>query len=150
MDLILWRTAEAEESAQDLQRRLTTKGRRQSERVASWLDQRLPTRFAVLSSPAVRARETAEMLGVPLKPDGDLAPGASALRILELAGWPSYKGLVVVVGHQPDLSAVLATLLSGGSGHWSVKKGGLWWLSNRVRNEQAQVIVRAVISPDLL
>jgi phosphohistidine phosphatase len=32
----------------------------------------------------------------------------------------------------------------------SVKKGGLWWLSNRVREEQAQIVVRAVMSPDLL
>lgn len=150
MDLILWRTAEAEENSQDLARKLSAKGRRQCERVATWLDQRLPTRFAVLSSPALRARQTAEALGIPVKPEPKLAPGASAESILEVAGWPDYKGVVVVVGHQPDLSGVLATLLSEGRGRWSVKKGGLWWLTNRAASEKAQIIVRAVVSPDLL
>jgi hypothetical protein len=32
----------------------------------------------------------------------------------------------------------------------SIKKGALWWLSDRARDEGAQVVVRAVISPDLL
>lgn len=150
MDLILWRTAEAEENSQDLERRLTPKGRRQCERVAGWLDQRLPARFAVMSSPALRAKQTAETLGIPVKPEKALAPGASARQILETAGWPDYKGLVVVVGHQPDLSGVLAELFPGYTGRWSVKKGGLWWITNRMRDEKAQIVVRAVISPDLL
>jgi phosphohistidine phosphatase len=148
MDLVLWRTAEAEENSRDLERRLTAKGRRQCERVAAWLDQRLPARFAVVSSPAVRAQETARSLGIPVKPEKALAPGASPGQILETAGWPDYKGLVVVVGHQPDLSGALTELFSGG--RWSVRKGGLWWITNRVRHERAEVVVRAVISPDLL
>jgi phosphohistidine phosphatase len=55
----------------------------------------------------------------------------------------------VVVGHQPDLGRALAYLLRA-SGSFSVKKGALWWLSNRVRDEKDQVVVRAVVSPDLL
>ena len=55
MDLILWRHAEAEEGGPDLERKLTPKGRKQAKRVAAWLLQRLPSRFALLSSPAVRA-----------------------------------------------------------------------------------------------
>lgn len=42
MDMILWRTAEAEENSHDLARKLTAKGKKQCERVAGWLDQRLP------------------------------------------------------------------------------------------------------------
>jgi phosphohistidine phosphatase len=148
MDLILWRTAEAEENSQDLERKLTAKGRRQCERVAGWLDQRLPARFAVIASPAARALQTAQALGIPVKSEKALAPGASPRDVLEVAGWPHYKGVVIVVGHQPDLSGVLAELFSGG--RWSVRKGGLWWVTNRVRKEQPQVVVRAVISPDLL
>jgi hypothetical protein len=26
----------------------------------------------------------------------------------------------------------------------------VWWLTNRVRNDEAQVVVRAVIAPDLI
>jgi phosphohistidine phosphatase len=55
----------------------------------------------------------------------------------------------VVVGHQPDLGRALAELLGAQAG-LSIKKGALWWISNRVRDEKDQVVVRAVVSPDLL
>ncbi len=150
MDLILWRNAEAEEGSRDLDRRLTAKGRKQAERIARWLHQRLPARFALLASPAVRARQTAEALGIPVKTERTLAPGATAPQILQVAGWPGFKSPVIVVGHQPDLGTVLAALLSKGNGRWMIKKGGVWWLTNRVRNDEEQVVVRAVVSPDLL
>jgi phosphohistidine phosphatase len=149
MDLIIWRHAEAEDGTPDLERRLTAKGRKQAERVAQWLLQRLPARFALIASPAVRAQQTAEALGVPVKTDKTLAPGASPAAILQASGWPDYKSAAVVVGHQPDLGRVVAELL-GAKGSYSVKKGGLWWISNRVRDEKDQVVVRAVVSPDLL
>lgn len=150
MDLILWRNAEAEEGAQDLERRLTAKGRRQADRVAAWLHQRLPARFALFASPAVRSRQTAAALDIPVKTEDELAPGAAAKRILEVVGWPASRSPAIVVGHQPDLGLVLAALLSEGRGHWTIKKGGVWWLTNRVRNDEAQVVVRAVAMPDLL
>jgi phosphohistidine phosphatase len=149
MDLILWRHAEAEDGVPDLERRLTAKGRKQAERVAQWLLQRLPARFAVIASPAARAQQTAEALGVPVKTDRTLAPGASPSTIIQACGWPDYKGATVIVGHQPDLGRVLAELL-GARGGFSIKKGGLWWISNRVRDEKDQVVVRATVSPDLL
>ena len=40
--------------------------------------------------------------------------------------------------------------LTGATADWSVKKGGLWWLSNREREGEKQVVVRVVIAPDLL
>jgi phosphohistidine phosphatase len=149
VDLIIWRHAEAEDGAPDLERKLTAKGRKQAERVAQWLLQRLPARFALIASPAARAQQTAEALGVPVKTDRALAPGASPAAIIKASGWPDYKGAAVIIGHQPDLGRVLAELL-GARGGFSVKKGGLWWISNRVRDERDQVVVRAVVSPDLL
>jgi phosphohistidine phosphatase len=149
VDLIVWRHAEAEDGVPDLERRLTAKGRKQAERVAQWLLQRLPARFAVIASPAVRAQQTAEALGVPVKTDRSLAPGAAPAAIVKACGWPGYKGAAVLVGHQPDLGRALAELL-GAQGGLSIKKGGLWWISNRVRDEKDQVVVRAVVSPDLL
>ncbi|HSA89319.1 MAG TPA: histidine phosphatase family protein [Burkholderiales bacterium] len=149
MDLIIWRHAEAEDGVPDLERRLTGKGRKQAERVAQWLLQRLPSRFAVIASPAARAQQTAEALGVPVKTDRSLAPGATPSAIVKACGWPGYKGAAVVVGHQPDLGRALAEVLGAQSG-LSIKKGGLWWISNRVRDEKDQVVVRAVVSPDLL
>jgi phosphohistidine phosphatase len=149
MDLIVWRHAEAEDGVPDLQRKLTAKGRKQAERVAQWLLQRLPSRFALIASPAARAQQTAEALGLPIKTDKSLAPGAAPAAIIQACGWPDYKSAAVVVGHQPDLGLLLAEVL-GARGGLSIKKGGLWWISNRVRDEKDQVVVRAVVSPDLL
>jgi phosphohistidine phosphatase len=150
MDLIIWRHAEAEEGVPDLERKLTAKGRKQAERVAQWLLQRLPARFAVISSPAARALQTADALGVPIKTDKALAPGATPAAIVKASGWPDYKGAAVIVGHQPDLGRLLGQLVAGSPMNCSIRKGGLWWISNRVRDEKDQVVVRAVVSPDLL
>jgi len=149
MDLILWRHAEAEDGAPDLERRLTPKGQKHAARMAEWLLQRLPASFVVLASPARRAQETARALGASVRTVAALAPGASVRDILAAAEWPDRRTPVVVVGHQPDLGRTAAFLVSGAEAGWSVKKGGLWWITNRVRDEEAQVVVRAVVAPDL-
>ena len=150
MELILWRHADAEEGDRDLERKLTAKGHRQAARVARWLAARLPSKYAVVSSPARRARETADALGVRYRIVDRLAPGGSVNSVLAAAGWPGAKGTVIVVGHQPDLGRAAAALLSGRPSEWSIRKGGLWWLTRRKREGEAQVVVRAVIAPDLL
>ena len=150
MDLILWRHAEAEEGGSDLARALTSKGRKQAARVAEWLQQRLPAKFALLASPAIRAQQTAEALGEKIRTVERLAPGARVSDILEAAGWPDHKGTVVLVGHQPDFGHAAAFLVSGTQLAVSIKKGGLWWLNDRAREDGAKVVVRAVVSPDLL
>jgi len=150
MELILWRHAEAEESQPDLERKLTAKGRRQAQHVAAWLLQRLPSKFTLLSSPAVRARQTADALDSQYKTDARLTPGGSVADVLDTANWPRRKGAVVVVGHQPTLGCVAAFLVGGSPIEWSVKKGGLWWLTYRVRNGESQVVVRAVMAPDMV
>ena len=150
MDLILWRHAEAEDGPPDLERRLTPRGHKHAQRVAEWLLQRLPAKFVVLASPARRTQETAHALGVAFRTVPALAPGASVQAILKAAEWPGRKSSVVVVGHQPDLGRVALHLVAGAAGDGTIKKGGLWWLANRVRNDQTQVVVRAVMAPDLL
>ena len=150
MDLILWRHAEAEDHAPDLERRLTPRGQKHAAQVAEWLLQRLPAKFLVLASPALRAQETAQSLGVAIRTVEGLAPGARVADILGAAEWPGRKSAVVVVGHQPDLGRTAAFLVSGAEASWSVKKGGAWWLTNRMREEENQVVVRAVIAPDLI
>jgi phosphohistidine phosphatase len=112
--------------------------------------QRLPARFVLLASPAVRAHQTAQALATPIKTEDALAPGADVKAIIGACGWPAFKGAVVVVGHQPDLGRVLAHLMCESRRPCSIKKGAFWWISNRVRDGDAQVVVRAVISPDLL
>ena len=156
MNLILWRHAEAEDDNHqgDLARRLTGRGRKQAVHLAKWLGPRLPERFAVLASPAERTRTTADALEVRYAVDERLAPGADAADVLAACGWPDgvdkSGGTVVVVGHQPTLGRVASLLLAGHETDWSVRKGAVWWLSARERDARDQVVLRAVMGPDLV
>lgn len=150
MDIILWRHAEAEDGAPDAKRKLTARGRKQAKQVARWLRKRLPAEARILASPALRAVQTAEALGLPFDEAGKIGTGASAGSILGAAGWPHAGGTVVVVGHQPTLGRAAAMLLTGDAGDWSVRKGALWWFSCRMRDGTAETVLRAVIGPDLV
>ncbi|SRR5258705_9631113 len=150
MDLILWRHAEAVDGAPDTARKLTTKGVKQAQDVANWLRPRLPKRTRIIVSPTERTLQTAKALTENVEIMRDLAPGASPAAVLAAAGWPEHKGAVLVVGHQPTLGLLASLLIAGEPMPWSIKKGGVWWISHRVRDEQEQVVLRAVVSPDLL
>jgi len=151
MQLILWRHAQAEDGGRDLERELTAKGRKQAARVAAWLRGKLPEAFRGVSSPARRAQQTAAALDSDVTVVDRLAPGASAAEVLECIGWPDAGDIVtIVVGHQPTLGKVAATLMTGSPADWSVRKGGLWWLEHRRRAGSGETVVRAVIAPDLL
>lgn len=150
MELLLWRHAEAEEGKDDLNRPLTARGIKQALRMADWLRPRLPKHLKTYASPAVRTRQTVEALGIPFKTDRRLGPTAGIADLIALSDWPAGGGAVLLVGHQPVLGRLAALLLSGQEADWPIKKGALWWLSNRVRMDEPQTVLRAVITPDLL
>lgn len=150
MDLILWRHAEAEPGEPDLGRRLTAKGLKQAERMGAWLDSHLPDGTRVLVSPADRAQQTALGLKRKFRTVDSIAPGAPVAAVLAAAGWPDARDSALIVGHQPTLGAVAAFLLSGEEDYWAVKKGAVWWLSNRNRDGTANTVLRVVISPDFV
>ena len=118
--------------------------------MAIWLDRQLPEGTRILVSPAKRAQQTASALGLEFETKRELGTGASVISVMATAGWPDAKGTVVVVGHQPTLGRIAATLLSGVEADWSVKKGCVWWFSNRIYYEETQTILRAVMSPEFL
>jgi len=149
MDLVLWRHAEAEPGEPDLGRRLTAKGVQQAERMGAWLEHRLPDSCRILVSPADRAQQTALALKRKFRTVDDIAPGASAQAVLAAANWPDSREPVLIVGHQPTLGEVASLLLAGSEMSWSIKKAGVWWLSNRVRDGIASVALKVAISPDL-
>jgi phosphohistidine phosphatase len=150
MDLILWRHAEAEAGEPDLGRRLTAKGLKQAERMAVWLDRHLPDGTRVLASPADRTQQTALALKRKFRTVEEIAPGASVAAVLAAAGWPDAREPVLIVGHQPTLGAVASFLLSGEEAYWAVKKGAIWWLTNRDRSGSSAIVLRAVLGPDLV
>ncbi len=150
MDLILWRHADAEPGEPDLERRLTAKGVRQAERMAAWLDSHLPDRCRILVSPAERAQQTARPLGRKFKIVPELAPGASAAAVLAAAGWPEAREATLIVGHQPTLGETAALLLSGSDAPWGMRKAAVWWLSNRDREQGAEIVLKVVVGPDFV
>jgi phosphohistidine phosphatase len=150
MELILWRHAEAEDGVPDGERALTRKGRKQATALAAWLKPHLPKHPRILASPATRAQQTAAALELPFATVREIGVGATAGEVLRAAGWPEAGGTVVVVGHQPTLGRVAAVLLAGQEADWSVKKGAAWWFTRRVRDGDGQVVLRAVIGPDLV
>ena len=150
MDLILWRHADAEDGILDDARKLTEKGEKQAQQMGRWLKSHLPEGARILVSPAKRAQQTASALGLEFETKRELGTGASVISVMATAGWPDAKGTVVVVGHQPTLGRIAATLLSGVEADWSVKKGCVWWFSNRIYYDETQIILRAVMSPEFL
>ncbi len=83
----------------------------------------------VLTSPLPRALRTAEIAAkawgrVKPKTDPALASGSVRQMLAMLGGWPK-DSTIAIVGHEPDLSALLAHLLGGASSERLVfRKGG--------------------------
>jgi len=152
VDLILWRHAEALEMREvhdDLDRALTPKGERQALRMAEWLNRHLPASTRVLVSPARRAQQTATTLDRRFKTVPALAPDGSVEALLHAARWPDSREPVLVVGHQPTLGLAAAYLLAGQPLGWAVRKGAVWWLRVREREGERQVVLHAVMAPEL-
>ncbi len=153
MDLILWRHAEAsdpDEGREDIERALTAKGERQAHRMADWLNQRIAHSTRILVSPAVRCQQTAKALGKKFKTLPELAPDGNGEALLKAARWPDASEPVLIVGHQPVLGLVASYLLTDTPQPWTIKKGAVWWIRGRNREDTEQVILQAVQAPDLL
>jgi phosphohistidine phosphatase len=147
--IILWRHAEAEDGIADMKRKLTPHGHAQARRMAEWLRSRLPDDVRIVCSPAARTLETARALTGDFETLGELGPGRGAADLLAAIGWPERAGTVVVVGHQPTLGRVASLLIAGAESDWSIKKGAIWWIAGRVRRDDSEHVVHAVMSPEL-
>jgi phosphohistidine phosphatase len=115
MRLYLVRHADAAPGEPDELRSLTPEGRRQAQELAERLQADGVEPDAIISSPLLRARETADALagttGAEVHADDRLAPGATEEDVrTAVAG----RGeTVVVVGHQPDCGRIAAALTGG-------------------------------------
>jgi phosphohistidine phosphatase len=138
MDLYLLRHAIAEERSGsqpggDSQRRLTNHGARKMHRVAKGM-KALELEFdLILSSPYLRAKETAEIVAKVFDQDKvlqlapALTPDGNPRDLIEdlIRDHPRRKH-ILVVGHEPYLSSLISLLLSGKTDmSITLKKGGL-------------------------
>ena len=117
----------------DADRPLTPKGKRQLREVAAAM-KRLNLHFdLILSSPFLRARQTAEVVAQSLRLEQrlacseELAPdGRPKSLIRQLQDWGPAPENILLVGHEPYLSQLIAWLISDGAAtSIELKKGGL-------------------------
>jgi phosphohistidine phosphatase len=106
------RHAEAAPGDPDELRELTETGRAQARELARLLDGSPSRPTLVLTSPLLRARQTAAVIGeeleLPVLVDSRLAPGATAATLR--AAIVGLVGPVATVGHQPDCSEIAVAL----------------------------------------
>jgi phosphohistidine phosphatase len=57
---------------------------------------------------------------------------------------------VLVVGHQPTLGLAAAYLMTREAMPWVLRKGAVLWLRGRERDGEQQVVLHAVMAPELL
>lgn len=125
--------SEAEGEA-DTQRSLTPKGRKRLRQIARALKAFKPPIEVILTSPYLRAAQTAQILSKQLGLDDAkivttpaLAPGGDAARLIEeVAMRAGSASAVALVGHEPGLSRLISVLISGKPDLAIVmKKGGV-------------------------
>ncbi len=136
----------------DAVRPLTEKGRLQSERLGLFLARASFRPDAILSSPRIRALETARLVAAPL--------GAPVTVVEELGGpldletverilhWAGDPRRPVLVGHDPDFSSIAAELV--GVSELPLRKAALVRIDLRRPAGPGRGILRWLLPPDLL
>jgi len=158
MNLYLIRHAIAvEEYEDDSQRPLTDKGKKKMRSIAKGL-RALGVEFdLILSSPYVRAKETAEILADVFKmkkevqfsenlvPSGD--PGLLVAEMNE----KYTAGSIALVGHEPFLTALIGALVSdNASVDITLKKGGVCSLSADDLHHTRKATMDWLLTPGIL
>lgn len=134
MRLILFRhgpagTRDRSRWPDDALRPLTSRGEERTRAAAEGLAQLHPDLRVILSSPLIRADQTARILGEALDDAkvshlGQLAPGGSYREILKAVAATDESGVVALVGHEPDLGKLAGTALFGAPSALPFKKAG--------------------------
>ena len=117
----LLRHAEAEDGAPDAERKLTKKGRKQAKNAGKALKAMGVKPDACLTSPKVRAAETARLVCEQLGAEHSLEPKWSGGRFNPEALAAGLSD-VVLVGHDPDFSMAVHDATGA---EVRMKKGGL-------------------------
>jgi phosphohistidine phosphatase len=132
----------------DRLRPLTPEGVKRFRKAAAGLGCLVETVACVLTSPLARARQTAEVLSAITRwPHAreveELAPGHTPEQVLAIVRAQKAKSLVLV-GHEPGLSELLATSVAGAGARLECefKKGGAACLdfSSSVRAGRARLV----------
>jgi phosphohistidine phosphatase len=144
--------------ASDSERPLTDKGRKKMRQIAKALRQ-LGVEFdLILSSPYVRACETAEILADVFKMKGKIAfsdnliPLGNPELVIGEINEKHSVGSLAIVGHEPHLSSLIGLLTSEGSGiEITLKKGGVCYLSaDDLHHQDHRATLEWLLTPGIL
>ncbi len=118
-------------NGQEQDRPLTDKGVKRTGQSGRGLRNLSVTPTHLLTSPLLRARQTADILHGLFRPrpavhiSDDLSPGAAPEKLCSLLATLPVDSVVICIGHEPHLSLAAAFLLTGKPGAWlSLKKAG--------------------------
>ncbi|HQH27675.1 MAG TPA: histidine phosphatase family protein [Oligoflexia bacterium] len=126
MKLILIRHGAAQDAQEwqargknDELRPLTNAGRKKMRQAFRGVAKLAPNIELIISSPLLRARQTAEILHnefpkAHLDESRLLSPGTSPLQMLEVVLAQQPGNVIALVGHEPNLGLFLGLLISGG------------------------------------
>jgi len=163
MRLLLLRHAIAEDRIawaanghDDLERPVSAEGRKRMRRIAETLAWLEPEIDVLLSSPARRCVETAQILlaSLPEEPRfqtaEELAPGGTSNAVLQRLKDHRQATTVALIGHEPNLSRLAAYLLSGNERSFvEMKKGAGALLEFPRRIAAGAAVLRWLVPPGL-
>jgi phosphohistidine phosphatase len=156
MQIYLLRHGIAEDRAvdrADATRALTAEGIRKMEQAAAGMRRLNVAVDLLLSSPLIRAQQTAEIvgqtLGLSVLLEPALAPGFDLPMLLALLEKLETRAAqrVMLVGHEPDLGLLTSGLIGGGQ--IELKKGGLA-LVDLPHDVEMDGVLRWLLPPSIL
>lgn len=149
MQLLLLRHGQAEELSADgggdFSRALVPKGIGQARNAARVLAAADFLPEIVLSSPVLRARQTADEFTAAAGMPGPVMQGWLSCgmhpetALSELAAFPEF-GRIMIVGHEPDFSRLVQHALGTGSGTIEIRKGSMACLEIRPPSPRAALL----------
>ncbi len=138
----------------DFDRMLTPHGEQQSRALASTLSRLGITPGLILSSPLIRAWQTAEHLAVTLTPgteptqcDG-LASGVCQFKKLTQEVAECDQSMTFLVGHMPDLSEYASWLLGAEAGAIDFKKAAIAMFRFNGSPSRGSGVLKWLVTPD--
>ncbi|MCS7079602.1 MAG: phosphohistidine phosphatase SixA [Chloracidobacterium sp.] len=148
----------ADGSRSDAERTLTNEGRANTRAAARAMARLELDIDAIWTSPLARARQTAEIVAETLQKTqlmeemAELALGGGPERVVGALTRLSRGTGVLLVGHEPDLSRLVAYLVWGGldADHVAFKKGGLCRVDCPFGLRPGKAVLRWLLTPKQL
>jgi len=145
------------DDSNDDQRPLTAKGRKKMEQIVKGLRQFGVELDMVLTSPYVRARDTAEILVSEFKMKDKLAlsenliPPGKFEQLIDEINEKYNADNIALVGHEPMLSSLISFLLTGNTDMAiTLKKGGVCYLSADPLGQERRATLNWLLTPAIM